>query len=207
MSDQNGKNTNIDWEAVYLQLYAYADALLKTKQWFRGEDTSSFLKGKQIHDYVSEAIEKFLTHSEKFDVTTKRSLVNYLKKHIIRTLVGNDAKSQENKTSKDIFAIAEQKEEDDDDSGSYLDSILPYAEALFDQEVDYKEIIIAIEKEVSKDKIVEEVYLGIKCYGLKRERVIKEFEMTKDDFDNGMRRLKTILKNTAKKYDLKKQSV
>ena len=54
MSDQNGKNTNIDWEAVYLQLYAYADALLKTKQWFRGEDTSSFLKGKQIHDYFSE---------------------------------------------------------------------------------------------------------------------------------------------------------
>jgi len=206
MSSQNGIN-NEDLGALYLQLYAYTDQLIKKKGWFRGGRTDSFLKGKQIHDYVSEAIEKYLVNPEKYDGSTGRSLENYLKLHIIRTLVGNDAKSPENKTSKSFTSLVSRKDAESEDGDSYLDSILPFAEAYFDQEIDAKEVMGFIELEVAKDKIVEEIYLGIKCYGWKRALVIKEFKMSDNDFDNGMRRLKTILNNTAKKYDIKKLSV
>lgn len=206
MNNQNGENITIDWEAIYLQLYAYTDSLLKSKSWFRGKKINSFKAGKQVHDYISEAIEKHLTDPEKFDVSSNRSLANYLKLHIIRTLVGNDAKSSENRTSKDVFATADQKEQQEEDSGSYLDAILPHAEVYFDQEIDYNEIMSSIETEVKGDKIAEEIFLGVCCCNLKRREVIEEFKMTENDFDNGMRRLKTILHNTSKKYDLNKQS-
>ena len=207
MNSQNGSEPNIDWQEIYLMLYAYTDDLLKKKAWFRGSKADTYLKGKQIHDYVSEAIEKYLTHPEKFDESKKRSLCNYLKLHIIRTLVGNDSKSLENRTTKDVFAIAEQKEENDDDSSNYLDSILPYAEAFFDQEIDCKKIIAEIEKEIAEHNLLEEIFLGIRCYGMKRSDVIKEFGMTPSDFDNGLRRLSTILNNVAKKYEIKKLPV
>jgi hypothetical protein len=206
VNSQNDVN-NEDLGVLYLQLYAYTDNLLKKKGWFRGGKTDSFLKGKQIHDCVSEAIEKHLTNPEKYDCTTGRSLENYLKLHVIRTLVGNDSKSPENKTSKGISSIVSKNDEGGEEAGSYLDSILPYAEAYFDQEIDSKEIMSFIEQEIAKDKIVEEIYLGIRCYGWKRAMVIKEFNMSENDFDNGMRRMSTILNSVAKKYDIKKISI
>ena len=202
MSCQNGVN-NEDLGVLYIQLYAYTDNLLKKKGWFRGGKTNSFLKGKETHDYVSEAFEKYLTNPEKYKGTTGRSLENYLKLHIIRTLVGNDARSPENRTSKSIPSLVSRKHEEGEDGDTYLDSILPFAEAYFDQEIDSKEIMTFIEQEVAKDKIVEEIYLGVRCYGWKRAMVIKEFNMSENDFDNGMRRLTTVLNNTAKKFDIK----
>lgn len=202
MGDQNGKDASEDWEAIYPQLYAYTDDLLKKKSWFRGKKTDSYLKGKTIEDYVSEAIWKYLSNPEKFDATSGRSLVNYLKLHIIRTLVGNDAKAPENKTSKDVFAIADKKQQDDDDS--YLDSVLPYAEVFFDQEIDFKEIMTEIENEISKDEVAEKIYFGERYDGLKRAQIIEENKMSEKEFNNGKRRMQTILDTVAKKYNIKK---
>ena len=195
---------NIDWEDIYTRLYAYADALLRNKSWFRGDKTDSFLEGKQTHDYVSEAIEQYLRNPEKYDPTTGRSLVNYLKYHLVRSLVNNDARSPENKTTKDILWTYDGKD-DTDDSG-YEDSILPVIGAYFDQEIDFNTIMSQIEEEIKGDKTLEEIFLGICCYGLKRREVIKEFNMAEKDFDNGIRRLNTILKNTAKKFDIEIKS-
>jgi hypothetical protein len=206
MSNPTGGNADIDWEEVILSLQAYTRFVVNDKGWFRGEKTSIFLKGKEIDDYVYGAIEKYLRNPEKFD-PQRGTLILYLKRSLIRALVTNDLVSAENQTSKDVFGIADTKEDDDDGAGSYLDATLPHAEVFFDQEVDYKQIMASIEADIKTDKIVEEIFLGIHTYGMPRREVIKEFGMTDSDFDNGMKRLKTILNNTAKKFDLKKQSV
>jgi len=57
----------INWEDIYVQLYAYTDKLLKAYTWFRKDQTDSYLKGKQIHDYVAGAIENFLREPDKYD--------------------------------------------------------------------------------------------------------------------------------------------
>lgn len=206
MSNQNEENTTIDWEEVILKLQSFTRSWVNGKGWFRGGKTTTFIKGKEIEDYVFGAIEKYLRNPEKY-APSKGSLLDYLKYNLIRSMVSNDLVSAENQTSKNVFSIADEKEQLEEDSGSYLDSILPHAEVYFDQEIDYKEIMSSIENEVKGDNIAEEIFLGVYCYNLKRREVIEEFKMTENDFDNGMRRLKTILSNTAKKYDLNTQSV
>ena len=190
----------IDWEDIYIQLYAYTDQLLKTKVWFRKAGANSYLKGKQVHDYISEAIEKYLRNPEKYDPKYNRSLVNYLKKHIIRTLVGNDSRSVENKISDDIFSFdVDGKDEDDQYSG--LDSLLPYAEAYFDQEIDYDKACAYVRSELGDDEAAIKIF-DDRCEGVKRRQTIEFHEMSDIDYDNGMKRLHTVLKRTAVKYDL-----
>lgn len=204
MINQPVENAYIDWEEVLVCLQAYTRFLVKGKGWFRGYATQSFLKGKEIDDYVFTAIEKYLRNPEKYD-SEKGSLLNYLKYNLIRTLVSNDLASQENRTSKDVYVY---EDDDDDDSvSSYLDSILPHAEIFFDQEIDYKEVMSYLEEEVKSDPIVENIFLGLTGFGLKRGDIIKEFSISEKEFDNGMRRLNTLRKNAAAKYDIKLKSL
>jgi len=202
MTNQNTEITNAEWEEILLRLQSYTRKLVKEKSWFRGDGTATFLSGKEIDDYVFEAIGRHLKNPEKHD-PSKRSLIEYLKKHVIRSLVSNDLVSAENKTSSNLFAY-ENENEDEDDSAPFLDFILPHAEVFFDQEIDFKEIMCYIESEVKGDTIVENIFLGISGYGLKRAEIMEEFNMTPVEFDNGMRRLITIRGKAAKKYDIKK---
>lgn len=202
MSNQTEEKTDIDidWEEVLLKLQCYARSLINGKQWFRGNKTTVFLKGKEIEDYVFSAIEKYLRNPEKFD-PQKGSLINYLQYNLIRSMVGNDIRSRENKTSMDVFTTADNTEPEEN-SCSYLDSIMPCADAFFDQEIDYNEIMSYIEAETKGDKIVEEIFLGLFHFDLKRREIIEEFSMTEKEYDNGMRRLNTIRNKTADKYKL-----
>jgi len=202
MTNQNPEISNDEWEGIILRLQSYTRLLVKGKGWFRGNETTTFLSGKEIDDYVFEAIGRYLKNPEKHD-PAKRSLVEYLKKHVIRSLVSNDLVSAENKTSSDVFAYENEKE-DEDDSIPFLDSILPLAEVFFEQEIDYKEVMKYIESEAKGDVNVENIFLGLAGYGLKRAEIIKEFDMTPIEYDNGMRRLITIRNKAAKKYDIKK---
>lgn len=190
----------IKWNDVYLQLYAYTDQLLKASPWFKKGETDSYLKGKQVHDYIADAIEKHLKAPEKYDPSSGRSLVNYLKIHIIRSLVGNDVKSEENKTSSDILSI----EQTDDENEHFVnvEALLPFASALFDQEIDYKNILKEIENELEDDDIAKLIFREVRCNGLNRRDVLEEQNMKESEYDNGMKRLRTVLKNIAKKYDL-----
>ncbi len=206
MSNQNENNITIDWEEVIVSLQAFTRSWVYGKGWFRGGKTSTFMKGKEITDYVSDAIEKYLRNPEKHNIS-KGSLLDYVKYNLIRSMVSNDLVSAENQTSSDVFAIGDKKKHEEEDSESYLDSILPYAECFFDQEIDYSGIMTEIESEISKDKMAEEIYIGERCYGLKRAQIMEEFNMNAKDFDNSKRRMQTILNNVARKYDLNKQSV
>ena len=118
--------------------------------------------------------------------------------------MGNDAKSSENKTNVDAFA--EKYNDEGESDSNYLDLMLPHAEAFFDQQLDYETIMSYVENEVKGVPIVEEIFLGISD-GMKRREIIQEFEMNPQDYDNGFRRLNTVLKNTALKFNLKTVSL
>ncbi|MBK7965753.1 MAG: hypothetical protein IPK10_11030 [Bacteroidetes bacterium] len=200
MTNPNAENKEIDWEEVILRLQTLTRSLAKGKGWFRGVETTVYLKGKEIDDYVFEAIEIHLRNPEKFE-PNKGSFIKYLFYSIIRNLVRYDLVSAENRTTNDVFAY-QNDNEDEDNSAPYLDAILPYAEVFFDQEIDFKEVMSYIESEAKGDAIVENIFLGLSGYGLKRAEIIKEFNMTPVEYDNGMRRLITIRNKAAKKYDI-----
>ncbi len=200
MTNQNPEIVNVEWEEIILRLQSYTRLLVKGKGWFRGGKITTFLSGKEIDDYVFEAIGRYLKNPEKHD-PSKRTLIEYLKKHVIRSLVSNDLVSAENKTSTDVFAY-ENENGDEDEPSPFLDSILPYAEVFFDQEIDFEEVMSYIESEAKGDGHVENIFLGLEGYGMKRAEIIKEFNMTPIEYDNGMRRLITIRNKAAKKFDL-----
>lgn len=198
------ENIDIDWEEIILKLESFTRSLVEKKAWFRGKGTTSYLKGKEVEDYVFDAIEKYLRNPDKYD-PERGTLVKYLQYNLIRSLVSNDSTSLENQSSKDVFSFEVNMENVDENTGSYIDSIFPCVDAFFDQNIDYNEILKEIEENVSKDKIVEEIYFGERFDGMKRAEIIKEFNMTDKEFDNGKRRMQTILNNVAKKYNLNKQ--
>lgn len=189
----------INWNDLYIQLYAYTDQLLKNYTWFRKRKTDSYLKGKQIHDYIADAIEKYLLEPEKYDATSGRSILTYLKWHIIRTTIGNDVRSAENKTTVDT--LSGPHSDDDNDDKSYIDKFLPFISAHFDDEIDYKTIIKEIERELENDVTAKLIFEEVRCNGNDRRDVIKEHKISEKDFDNGMKRLKTVLKNIAKQFN------
>lgn len=191
----------INWDELYLQLFAYTDTLLKANTWFRKGKIDSYLEGKQVHDYVSAAIEKFLSEPQKYD-PTKRSLVGYLKKHIIRSLVWNDVNKAENKTTTDLDFLNNQ---DDEESFNTLEALLPYANAYFDQQIDYDQILNDIKNEIQGDEIVKRIFESHCQNGLLRREILIKYNMDANAFDNGMKRLKTVLKKTAKKYEIRQQ--
>jgi len=201
MSKQLPEISDEDWKEIIVRLQAFTRLLVKDKGWFRGSDSGTYISGKEIDDYVFEAIGRYLKNPEKFD-PSKRTLVEYLKKHIIRTLVNNDLVSSENQTSTDLLAF-EPENEDDEGTDNFIDAILPNVVAFYDDEIDYTEIMNFIESEAKGDEFVENIFLGLNC-DMKRADIIDEFKMTISDYDNGMRRLITIRKKAAQKYKIKK---
>jgi hypothetical protein len=192
------RTDDIDWEDILPKLFAFTHKLLGSLTWFRGKKTDSFLKGKEVHDYVYEAIERFLQNPEKFKPEKGRSLENYLKFHIIRTLVGNDVVSEENKTSQSVIPNALE-----DDSEESLVDLYPSIEATFDQQIDYDNVMDYLSEQVKGDRTVENIFMGICHFGLKRGEIITEFEMGSNEYANGVRRLNTILRTAATIFQLK----
>lgn len=201
MSKQLPEISDEEWQEIILRLQAFTRFLVKDKGWFRGSEAGTYISGKEIDDYVFEAIGRYLKNPEKYD-PSKRTLVEYLKKHLIRTLVNNDLVSSENQTSTDLFAF-ESENEDEEGKDTFIDTILPKVDAFYDDEIDYNEIMNFIESEAKGDEFVENIFLGLNC-GMKRADIIDEFGMTASDYDNAMRRLITIRKKAAQKYNIKK---
>jgi hypothetical protein len=192
------KADDIDWEDILPKLFAFTHKLLGSLTWFRGKQSDSFLKGKEVHDYVYEAIERFLQNPENFKPEKGRSLENYLKLHVIRRLVSNDVVSEENKTSQPVI-----QQDHDDDSEEYLVDIYPSIQTTFDLRIDYDSVMEYISEQIKGDPIVENIFLGICHFGLKRGEIITEFEMGSAEYDNGIRRLNTVLRTAAAIFQLK----
>jgi len=205
MSTNKFSINDIDWEEILLRLTAFTKSWTNGRGWFRGEDTGTFLVGKKVEDYVYEAIGRFLESPEKYD-SNKGELLEYLKYQLVRTLVGNDLRKLENTTSADIFAYDELSEEDEDIS-PYSERVMPYTAALFPDEIDYGAIKTFIEKEIDGDKDAEDVFLGVYISDMKPREVMDEFEMSASAFNNGMRRLNTVLKRAALHFNEKRHTI
>jgi hypothetical protein len=189
----------INWDDLYLQLYAYTDQLLKSYSWFRKGKTDSFLKGKQPYDYIADAIEKYLLEPEKYDSSSGRSLLNYLKWHIIRTAVGNDVRSSENKSTIELASKNDPNSEREENLD--VESLFPFIAANFDDEIDYKHLMKEIEEKLADDELSKLIFSEVRRKGFDRKDVIKNHKVSEKEFDNGMKRLNRILKNIAKEYN------
>jgi hypothetical protein len=188
---------SIDWEEMTLCLYAFTDNLLRKKYWFRKATDGSFIKGKEVHDYVADGLERYLSEPEKYDAS-KGSLADYIKFNIIRGMVSNDVTSAENETSVDLFTGEQENEES---YSTYIEALLPFAAALIDEQMDYDLVVEYMEREAKGDSIVEEILLGLEM-GLKRREIIEETGMSAQVYDNGMKRLNTIFKKTVSQFNL-----
>lgn len=202
MSTPITAQSEIDWEDIILKLMAFTRSLASSLTWFRGPKTTSFLIGKEAEDYVFGAIAKYLEHPEKFD-PTKGDLVEYLMYNLIRTAVGNDVRKEENRLSRDVFAKCD---DEDDENDTYLDRALPRIEALFPDYIDYNAIKDYIQKEIQGDKDAENVFLGLYTFGMKRREIIQEFDMAAGEYDNGIRRLNTVINRACLMFNKTTQS-
>lgn len=201
MPDHYIPQTEADWEPIIDALQTYTRLLVRSKRWFRGKQTEVYLKGKEINDYVYEAIGRFLRSPEKFD-PEKGTLIDYLQLNLIRGLVANDTTKAENKTTVDVFGLADQLNDANEDGSSYLDAVLPYAEAFFDQEVDHATVITQLEARVKDDLDVEKLFYGFSL-GMDRGDILNEFNMTDKEYMNAFRRYKTVKKHLISEFDLK----
>lgn len=188
------------WEELYTCLYVFTDKWLQSRQWFRKTSDKTYLKGKQPHDYVTDAIEKYYNCPEKFN-PEKGTLLGYLKYNIIRSLVSNDVTSPENLKSKDIQAHKQNEDNSEDSDMVYAELIIPYAENFFDDEIDYNTIVAYVEQEISGRNVEEAIFIG-HIDGLKRGEIIKEFGLTEKEYNNGVRRLDTVLNKTINNFRL-----
>jgi DNA-directed RNA polymerase specialized sigma24 family protein len=187
-----------NWDKIYLQLYAFADYLLKMHEWFRGAFTDSYLEGRQPHDYVNDAIEYHLRNPEKFD-PAKRTLVSYLKRHLIRRAISNDSKRAENVKTANVLYLSQ---DSDEESEELIEAFLPHNPAVVDQQIDFDMIMRDIEQAVQSDEVAKKIFDGLGREDIKRREIIKIHNMPEEVYDNGMKRLKTILKQTVKKYEI-----
>lgn len=52
-------------------------------------------------------------------------------------------------------------------------------------------------KEIQGDADVESIFLGLYSFGMKPREIMQEFNMPSREYNNGMRRLKTVLARTT----------
>lgn len=154
-----------------------------------------------MSDYASDTILKYLEEPDKYD-PSKGSLINYLCLSLLRNEINADVNSKENQTTRDLYLKVLQHDADDH-STAYFDRLLPFTEALFDDDIDYGTIMADIDKAVAIDPVCSDIYTG-QCMGMKRGEIMTEFGLSSQEYVNGYRRLKTILNNVASKYGIEK---
>jgi hypothetical protein len=190
-----------EWRVLIRNLYAYA--AVQFRQYHKKETNE---RGKSIHDYVSEAIEKHINGKDKFDES--RSSLDYysllehhLKKNIIRRLISNDllphTKRQYAQKKKEVVVETnlipvppkpKPRSTEPSGLGNYD------TEILFDE----------ISKRASGDHVVEQIILAIWLGGFElsnRLAICNEYNITQAEFDKGKRRFMTILGHVFKKLN------
>jgi len=192
---------NNGWDDLIVTLNAFARSFAKRYSWFRSGKNTTLLMGKEIEDYVYEAIGRYLEAPEKFD-PSRGDIIAFLKYNILRSLISNDANKDENKYTEDVY---HRFDDDDDDDSNYLDRMLPYTLAAFPEQIDYQAINKYILNLINEDEVLENIYLGLYQSGMKRREIIKEFNMNEKDYNNGVRQLDTIIRSASKFFNPQKQ--
>ncbi len=195
----NGKP---DWDNIYPKLLARAHYLITRRHWFRGTSIDSTVAGQQAEDYAQEAILRYLQDPDKINAHPGLSVESYLKYYVIRTLVGNDVRSFENRQ----FSVLPEFGSFDETGGDTVQAAQLLAiNYYFDEGIDYETVMAKLEEMVMGDDIAEKILLGSQC-NMERRDIIREFDMDGPQYDNGVRRLNTKKIAVANHFNLKEKS-
>ena len=113
-------------------------------------------------------------------------------------MVSNDITCSENKTGLDVFA---DDLSSDESYENYLEALLPVTVALIDEQMDYDTVMKYIEEKSANDETIQEILLGLEM-GMKRREIVEEIGMTTQAYDNGMKRLNTLIKSAINHFNL-----
>jgi hypothetical protein len=182
-------------------LYAYAWELYKGL--YQSEVNG---RGKSYKDYVIQALENRLRETDGYD-PLKGPLEYYLKYHIIRRALYNDLPPavkkeymewrEKAKVSEAPLILPEPVEVQE-----MPDEELPFFTL---SEGDRATLFAEIERLIGNDDVVKRIYVAIAHNSFNfgdRAEICEAYHMTKNEFDNGRRRLKTILRNAFKNLKL-----
>lgn len=188
---------SLEWEVLFRSLYAFA--ALHFNRLYKRETNE---RGKSIHDYVSEAIEKHISGEDNYD-PAKSPLEYHLKYNLIKRSIYNDMPpdskreriqvKQESLVESNLFPVAVKRIES---------SVAPVGLGTYDTELIFKEI----GKRASGDHVVEQIALAIWLGGFElrsRAEICKEYDLTLAEFDKGKKRFMTILGHVFKNLNWK----
>lgn len=162
-------------------------------------------KGKGFKDYVHDALEKYLGGNDNFD--SKRGPLEYhLKYHLIKQAITNDlppdvrkAYAEYRKKTQDELEMGQQKTSVDP---AHIDPDELSIVSLVVNNMDSEDLLKQIESEINGDTAMEQIYLAVvydKYEFSERAEICRDFDLSLNDFDNGKRRLMTILRRVFKK--------
>lgn len=163
--------------------------------------------GKGFQDYVHDAIEKHLRGEDNFDVS--RGKLNFhLKYNVIRQMLVNDLPLEVRKA----YQKRKKSEPEDEEMIHIIQEVQAYIDPDDLPSVDFgldnmysAAIFKAIEDGIKEDEIAQRIYLAVvqdKYQFSEREEICTDYELEKSDFDNGKRRLLTVVRRVFKKFDI-----
>lgn len=161
-----------------LMTYAYSlieDGRLKSKKSI----------GQLSYDFAMEAITRYLEEPSKFDPKRNKDLVQYLKYNTLRRLVSN-AKTLKSYRNELLF------EEGDTIHRKAFNA--PVLDSDVHKDIDYSNAISAITKDLVSFPLLQEVFRLRIVKDYLRSEVCTKLNITSSDYDNRMRRIKTIAK-------------
>lgn len=183
------------WRELTRNLHAFAVDWYR--RYYRAEANE---RGKSPKDYVNDAIEKHIRGEDNYD-PNRGALEKHLKYNVIRRAIYNDLPPG---VKKDNKAARESSFQESNLLQQAARPIKPFVEPL-GLGLDQKLIFGEIEKEVSGDNVLEQIYLAV-CHDTfelsDRKEICEECGLTPDEFDNGARRFKTVLKRVFTKLQI-----
>lgn len=171
---------NVDWEKVIPVLMSYAYVLI-------GASNQRMARSREelSYDFAIDAITKYLNEPKKFDPSRNPDLINYLKYYILRQLVSNSKKKSSN-----VNEIIQDEREDEYEVENMDDFYAKEFE--LDDAIDVATAVAKIEEEISDDEELYEVFIGRYYDESKRGEICKDLNITEDEYDNRIRRLRRI---------------
>lgn len=176
-----------DWSKVLVILLAYAHKQIRLYNWATGTTDTK----RKADDFVMATVEKYLSNPEKFDSersNSKDSFINYLKFNILRRLIYNAANAPRNKNA----LTREQVDK------KFLTMIANSQNIT--TIIDFDTIAKDVKKQLITDKYLVDIFEGL-CSGYERKDLCELLDLTPNDYDNHVRRLRRVVEKTLKKHN------
>ena len=168
-----------DWGVIIKRLTLHAHFRLK----FWNLLTDKGIKGYSAEDIALEAISIVYSGEWSWDAT-KSDLLTYLKFHVVNGLVSNLARNKE------VLSGSNKEEFDAEDDFS------------IEEDLNAKIISDLIKKSLKNDEDLLRIFEGLNS-GMKRKDICESLSLSKKDYDNDIRRLKSRLLKFKKMAVLK----